>query len=171
MTAHASRRHSTSHQGCNRSALSPSFSRWFIPIERSGRIERTDRDVISVGIAERKPGRSSSVGIHVRLFEPADQRPRPWQRHVEIADPEEQEQAVAGSAWRGLVNEGCSWAPHLCRQSQTAPSTICPQWSQGGSRSTVLVTKMGGLRLPPSLVELRRTGRLEPAFRTTCSAG
>lgn len=32
----------------------------------------------------------------MRLFEPADQRTRPWQSQVEIVDPEEQEKAVAG---------------------------------------------------------------------------
>ena len=34
------------------------------------------------------------------FFEPADERTRPWQRHVEVVDPEEQEQAIA---WGGAV--------------------------------------------------------------------
>src|SRR5437588_237385 len=60
-----------------------------------GRIERTDGDVISVRIAERKL-RSSGAGIYMRLFfEPADERARPWQSYVEVVDPEEQEKAVA----------------------------------------------------------------------------
>jgi hypothetical protein len=65
-----------------------------------GRIERTDCDVISVRISERKL-RSSSVGIYMWLFfQPADERARPWQSYVEVVDPEEQEEAVAR---RGVV--------------------------------------------------------------------
>jgi hypothetical protein len=41
----------------------------------------------------------------VRLFEPADQRTRPWQRHVEIVDPEEQK-AVAGFGVAGTCQRG-----------------------------------------------------------------
>src|SRR6266446_6166230 len=63
-------------------------------MEGLGRIERTDGDVISVEISERKL-RSSSVGIHVWLFfQPADKRARPWQSYVKVVDPEEQEEAV-----------------------------------------------------------------------------
>jgi hypothetical protein len=29
------------------------------------------------------------------FFQPADQRARPWQSHVKVVDPEEQEEAVA----------------------------------------------------------------------------
>src|SRR6185312_8081348 len=61
----------------------------------SGRIERADGDVISVGVAQRKL-RCSRVQIHMRLFfQPADERARPWQSDVEIVDPEEQEEAVS----------------------------------------------------------------------------
>ena len=45
-----------------------------------GRIERTDGDVISVRISERKL-RSASAGIHMWLFfQTANERARPWQR-------------------------------------------------------------------------------------------
>src|SRR6516165_1361731 len=46
---------------------------------RSPRIERTDADVISVRISERKlPG--SSVGVHMwLLFQPTHEPGRPWQ--------------------------------------------------------------------------------------------
>src|SRR5213080_555271 len=57
------------------------------------RIERTDADVISVRISERKL-HSSSVWIH--FFQPADERARRWQRHLKVVDPEEQEEAFAG---------------------------------------------------------------------------
>src|SRR3981189_2085735 len=73
-----------------------------------GRIERTDGDVISVRISERKL-RSSSAGIHMWLFfQPADKRPRPWQGYVKVVDPEEQEEAVArlgvmGTCQRGML--------------------------------------------------------------------
>src|SRR6266480_7112948 len=73
-----------------------------------GRIERTDGDVISVRISERKL-RSSSAGIHMWLFfQPADERPRPWQGYVKVVDPEEQEEAVArlgvmGTCQRGML--------------------------------------------------------------------
>src|SRR6266478_3237505 len=71
-------------------------------------IERTDGDVISVRIAERK-FRRSSVGIDVWLFfQPADERARPCQSYVEVVDPEEQEEAVArlgvvGTFQRGML--------------------------------------------------------------------
>src|SRR6266480_2359666 len=73
-----------------------------------GRIERTDGDVISVRISERKL-RSSSAGIHMWLFfQPADERARPWQSRVKVVDPEEQEEAVArlgvaGTHQRGML--------------------------------------------------------------------
>src|SRR5713226_2522091 len=73
-----------------------------------GRIERTDGDVISVRISERKL-RRSSAGIHMWLiFQPADERPRPWQGCVKVVDPEEQEEAVArlgvmGTCQRGML--------------------------------------------------------------------
>jgi hypothetical protein len=77
-------------------------------MEGLGRIERTDGDVISVRISERKL-RSSSVGIHVWLFfQPADERARPWQSYLKVVDPEEQEEAVArlgvvGTCQRGML--------------------------------------------------------------------
>src|SRR5437016_13385715 len=59
------------------------------------RIERTDADVISVRISERKL-HSSSVWIHMWLFfQPADERARPCKRHLKVVDPEEQKEAVA----------------------------------------------------------------------------
>jgi hypothetical protein len=62
------------------------------------RIERTDGDVISVRISERKL-RSPSIGIHMWLFfESADERARPWQSYVKVVDPEEQDEAVASLA-------------------------------------------------------------------------
>src|SRR5437773_11923656 len=62
----------------------------------SGRIERTDRNVISVRIPEREL-LGLSVRIHVwLLFEPSDERARPLKRQVEIIDTEEQQEAVAG---------------------------------------------------------------------------
>jgi hypothetical protein len=64
-------------------------------MEGLGRIERTDGDIISVRISERKL-RSSSVGIHMRLLlQPADERARSWQSLVEVVDPEKQEEAIA----------------------------------------------------------------------------
>ena len=62
----------------------------------SGRRERTDRNVISVRIAERE-----LLGLRVRihvwlLFEPRDKRACPLQRQVEIIDTEEQHEPVAG---------------------------------------------------------------------------
>src|ERR1700681_737628 len=77
-------------------------------VKASGRIERTDGDVISVRIPERKL-RRSSAGIHMWLFfQPADERPRPWQGYVKVVDPEEQEEAVArlgvmGTCQRGML--------------------------------------------------------------------
>src|SRR4051812_17960888 len=60
-----------------------------------GRVERTDRDVVTVRISERKL-RGSSVGIDVWLFfQPADERSRPWQSDVKVVDPKEQEEAVS----------------------------------------------------------------------------
>src|ERR1700722_4116775 len=75
-------------------------------LPKSGRIERTDGDVISVGIPERKL-RCSRVGIHMRLFfQKADERARPWQSHVKVVDPEEQQQAVAGLGVMGTCQRG-----------------------------------------------------------------
>ena len=77
-------------------------------MERLGRIKRTDGDIVSVRIAERKL-HSSSVGIQMRVFfQPADERARPWQSYVKVVDPEEQEEAVArlsvvGTCQRGML--------------------------------------------------------------------
>ena len=64
-------------------------------MEGLGRIERTDGDVVTVRISERKlPG--SSAGIYMRLFiQQADERARAWQSYVKVVDPKEQEEAVA----------------------------------------------------------------------------
>src|ERR1700730_2377498 len=62
----------------------------------SGRRERTNRNVISVGISEREL-LGLSVRIHVwLLFEPSDERACPLKRQVEIIDTEEQQEPVAG---------------------------------------------------------------------------
>jgi DNA-directed RNA polymerase subunit N (RpoN/RPB10) len=42
------------------------------------------------------------------FFQPADERPRPWQGYVKLVDPEEQEEAVArlgvmGTCQRGML--------------------------------------------------------------------
>src|SRR5215469_4502889 len=75
-------------------------------MERLGRIKRTDCDVISVRISERKL-HSSSVWIHVWLFfQPADERAPPWQSCVKVVDPEEQEEAVARRGVVGTCQRG-----------------------------------------------------------------
>jgi hypothetical protein len=67
-------------------------------MEGLGRVERTDFDVVPIRISERKL-RGSSAAIHVWLFvQPADESARPWQSYVKVVDPEEQEEAVSGSA-------------------------------------------------------------------------
>src|SRR6516164_8830968 len=77
-------------------------------MEGLGRIDRTDGDVISVRISERKLCRSS-VAIHMWLFfQPADEHARPWQSYVKVVDTEEQEEAVArfgvvGTCQRGML--------------------------------------------------------------------
>ncbi len=71
-----------------------------------GRIERTNGDVISVRIADRKL-HSSSVGIYVWLFfQKADERARPCQSYVEVVDPEEQEETVARLGMVGTFQRG-----------------------------------------------------------------
>jgi hypothetical protein len=57
------------------------------------------------------------------FFQSPDERAPPWQSYVNVVDPEEQEEAVARLAWCGLVNEGCSWAPHSWRRSETKKSS------------------------------------------------
>src|SRR4051794_38069347 len=80
--------------------MSAGFQRSNLPapvcsMERSGRIECTDADVVSVRITERKL-LSSSAGAHMWLFfQPPDERARSWQSYVKVVDPEEQEEAVA----------------------------------------------------------------------------
>ncbi len=82
-------------------------------MRRLGRIERTDGDIISVRISERKL-LSSSVGIYMRLFfQPADEHARPWQSYVKVVDPEEQEEAVARLGVVGTRQRGMLVAPHL----------------------------------------------------------
>ena len=64
----------------------------------SGRIERTDRNVISIQISEREL-LVLSVRIHVwLLFEPSDERACPLKREVKIVETEEQQEPVAGCA-------------------------------------------------------------------------
>ncbi|MDT4965670.1 MAG: hypothetical protein QOJ64_407 [Acidobacteriota bacterium] len=59
------------------------------------RRERTNRDVVSVRIPERKL-LCSSIRVRVRLiFEPDDERACPFQCDIEIVDAEEQEEPVA----------------------------------------------------------------------------
>ena len=59
------------------------------------RRERTNRDVVSVPIPEREL-LCSGIRVRVRLlFESGDERPRPFQCHIEIVDAEEQEEPVA----------------------------------------------------------------------------
>ena len=72
------------------------WERWTAGLmEGSGRIERTDGDVVPVRISERKL-RGSSAGIYVwLLFQAAEEGARPWQSQVEVVDPEEQEEAVS----------------------------------------------------------------------------
>jgi hypothetical protein len=78
------------------------------PMKGLGRIERTDGDIISVRISERKL-LSSSAGIHIWLFfQPADERARPWQSYVKVVDPEEQEEAVARLGVVGTCQRGSS---------------------------------------------------------------
>src|SRR5579863_4715295 len=64
----------------------------------SGRGERADRHVISVGVPERE-----LLGLSVRiyvwlLFQASDERACPLKRLVEIVDTEEQQETVAGGA-------------------------------------------------------------------------
>ena len=72
------------------------------------RIKRTDGDAVAVKIAEREL-QGSGVGVHMWLFfQLADERARPWQSHVKVVDPEEQEEAVArpgvvGTCQRGML--------------------------------------------------------------------
>ena len=74
----------------------------------AGRIERADRDVVSIRISERKLHRSSA-GIHMWLFlQPADESARPWQSYVKVVDSEEQEETIArrgvvGTCQRGML--------------------------------------------------------------------
>src|SRR6476660_9273544 len=98
-------------------------------MEGLGRVERTDRDVVPVRIAERKL-RGSSVGIHVWLFfQPARESTRPWQSHVIVVDPQEQEKAVSGLGVGGACQRRMLVGTHLWRQSNTVPSEsrICPK--------------------------------------------
>jgi hypothetical protein len=75
-------------------------------MEGLGRIERTDGDVISIRISERKL-HGSSAGIHMRLFfQVADERAPPWQSYVKVVDPEEQKETVAGLGIVGTCQRG-----------------------------------------------------------------
>ena len=102
--------------------------------EALGHIECTDGDIVPIKIMERKL-HCACIGIQMWLFlQPANERARHWQGYVKVVDPEEQEEAVARLGVVGLVNVGCSWAPHLWRQSKTVPSEsrICPKSSWAG---------------------------------------
>src|SRR5215471_8404255 len=77
-----------------------------ISAESLDRIERTDGDVVSVWISERKL-HSSGVWIHMWLFfQPTAERPRPWQSYLKVVDPEEQEEAVGGLVVVGTRQRG-----------------------------------------------------------------
>src|SRR5262249_62194413 len=65
----------------------------------------------------------------------------------------------------GLVNEGCSWAPHSWRQSKTVPSesTICPKSSWAGvlsgrPSSDWYHLKLWGTSATPMIVHVRFIG-------------
>src|SRR5215831_4457265 len=110
-----------------------------------GRIERTDGDVVSVRISQREL-HSSSVGIHMRLFQPADERAPPWQSYVKVVDPEEQEDAVARlvrTRQRGmLVGTPLVWAfiargggaLRAMRRSSSAPAPAAAAESSDADR-------------------------------------
>ena len=101
-----------------------------------GRIERTDGDVISVRISERKL-HSSSVGIHVRLFfQPADERLRPWQSCLKLVDPEEQEKAVARLGGVGTCQRGMLMRAPLVKAEQDRSIRVedLTEVVMGGSR-------------------------------------
>src|SRR5262245_11910435 len=81
-------------------------------------MERTDGDVVSVRISERKL-RGSSVGIHVRLFfQPTDESARPWQSYVKVVDPEEQEEAVSRLGVVGACQRRMLVGPPLVETEQ-----------------------------------------------------
>jgi hypothetical protein len=68
--------------------------------------ESADRNVIPVGIAERKL-RGLSVRIHVGiLIEVGDESACPGKRQVEIIDTEEQQETVAGCTGIGADQRG-----------------------------------------------------------------
>lgn len=93
-----------------------------------GRIERIDRDVVSVRISKRE-FRSSSVGIHVWLFlQPANKR-APLAKLRQNYLPR-RTRGGRCQAWRGgTCQRGMLVGPHSWRQSRTVPSvsTICPK--------------------------------------------
>jgi hypothetical protein len=75
-------------------------------MEELDRVERTDGDVVTVTISERKL-RSSSSGIYVRLFlQPLDEHARRLQSYVKVVDSEEQEEAVARRSVLGTCQRG-----------------------------------------------------------------
>src|SRR5271169_2487322 len=84
----------------------------------SWRGERTDRDVVSVRISQRKlPG--SRARIHVRLFvEVRDKCVRPPQSHLVVVDAEEQEEAVAGLRVIGARQGGMLMGAPLVKAEQ-----------------------------------------------------
>jgi hypothetical protein len=83
-----------------------------------GRIERTDGDVISVRISERKL-RSSSDRIHTWFFfQPADECARPWQGDLKVVDPKEQQQAVARLGVEGTYQRGMPVGTSLVETEQ-----------------------------------------------------
>src|SRR3984893_3668037 len=68
---------------------------WRLVAPQLERRERTNHDIVCVRIAEREL-LCSSIRVRVRLlFEPGDERVRPFQCHIEIVDAEEQEEPVA----------------------------------------------------------------------------
>ena len=131
-------------------------------MEGLGRIERTDGDVISVKISERKL-RSSSAGIHMWLFfQPADESARPRQGYVKVVDPEEQEEAIARLGAVGACQRGMLVGTPLVETEQDVPSEsmICPKSSWAGAvsgkpSSDWYNLKLWGTSATPMIVHVR----------------
>jgi hypothetical protein len=98
--------------------------------------ERTDHDVIPVRISECEL-HSSSVRIHVGLLlESSDERACPWQRQVEIIDPEKQEEAVARLRLIGARQGGMLMGTPLVKAEQDRSVRVedLTEVVMGGSR-------------------------------------
>src|SRR5262245_41140477 len=134
-------------------------------IEESCRIERTDGDVISVRIQEREL-HGASVWIHMRLFfQPADQRAPPRQSHLEVVDPEEQEEAVARLGVAGTCQRGMLVGTPLVETKQDRSIRVddLPEVVVGRSRlrrpsSDWYHLKLWGTSATPIIVHVRFIG-------------